>query len=106
MATTGLKRDKKRLIRSLSGQRDVMIKKGQPRFKLDVWSPYTSSTLSRSEAAGARECSRFTRVVSSRLTLPHARSTQSRYFGRESKEHETRGETYQLYSRLSSRVLS
>lgn len=72
-------------------------------FKLNA-----SSTLSprRSEAARARECSRFTRLVSSRLASPRARSTPSRYFGRESKDHETRDEAYLLHSRLSSRVLS
>jgi len=42
------------------------------------------------------------RLVSSRLASPRARSTPSRYFGRESKDHETRGEAYLLHSRVSS----
>jgi len=45
-------------------------------------------------------------LVSSRLASPRARSTPSRYFGRESKDHETQGEAYLLHSRLSSRVIS
>jgi hypothetical protein len=45
-------------------------------------------------------------LVSSRLISLRAHSTSSWYFGRESKDHETRGEAYLLYFHLSSRVLS